>query len=66
MGKRTYVFKYAAKFNKTSDIGIFTHKIRAITEKEAYYRFQRWDNHRPDRDEFSIFRVWLDPEQNTV
>lgn len=38
---------------------MFTRKIRAMTEKEAYYRFENWDRHRPDKDEFSIFKVWL-------
>ena len=54
MSKCSYMFKYMLTDDPSNSV--FTHKIRAVTEKEAYARFRHWINHRG----YSISNGWYE------
>ena len=59
MSKQSYFIKYR-KEDPTGVLSLGTHKIRAVSEKEALARFVRWDNHRPDAAEYAIEKYWIE------
>lgn len=54
MSKNTYVFEFMLSFPTRLAGRKFTHKIRAMNEKEAWSRFNRWVEQGDHDEDFEI------------